>query len=97
MEIWIGSGRGYRPTEDRLKEKLELGTIAIDALYSPIVNVSYKVEATRVGDKTDFDKLVLHVETDGTMDPMDACQQAVTILTDYVSVLKDLTYSEKTA
>lgn len=97
LDVWIGSGRGYRPTEDRVKEKLELGTIAIDALYSPVVNVSYKVEATRVGDKIDFDKLILHVETDGSIDPLDACQQAVSVLLDYVGVLKDLTYSEKTA
>ena len=97
LDVWIGSGRGYRPTEDRLKEKLELGTIAIDALYSPIVNVSYKVEATRVGDKTDFDKLVMHIETDGTVDPLDASEQAVGVLLDYVGVLKGLTYSEKTA
>lgn len=94
MDVWIGPGRGYRTTEERSKEKLELGTIAIDALYSPVLNVSYKVEATRVGEKTDFDKLILRVETDGTVDPLDAANQAVTILMDYVSVLKDLTYSE---
>lgn len=97
MEIWIGPGRGYRSTEERSKEKLELGTIAIDALYSPVLNVSYKVEATRVGEKTDFDKLVLRVETDGTIDPLDAVNQAVAILMDYFNVLKDLTYSEETA
>jgi DNA-directed RNA polymerase subunit alpha len=94
MEVWIGKGRGYRPTEERVKEKLELGTIAVDALYSPIVNVSYKVEATRVGDKTDYDKLVLKVETDGTLDPVDAVNQAVGILNDYVNVLKELSYTD---
>ncbi|MBP9762944.1 DNA-directed RNA polymerase subunit alpha [Patescibacteria group bacterium] len=94
MEIWVGKGRGYRPTEERVKEKLELGTIAVDALYSPIVNVSYKVEATRVGDKTDYDKLVLKVETDGTLDPVDAVNQAVGILNDYVNVLKELSYTD---
>jgi len=76
---------------------LELGMIAIDALYSPVLNVSYKVEATRVGEKTDFDKLVLRVETDGTVDPLEAVSQAVAVLTDYVQVLKDLTYTEETA
>lgn len=94
MEVWIGKGRGYRPTEERVKEKLELGTIAIDALYSPIVNVSYKVEATRVGDKTDYDKLILKVETDGSLDPVDAVNQGVGILNDYVNVLKELSYTE---
>jgi DNA-directed RNA polymerase subunit alpha len=67
MEVTVGPGRGYRSTEDRAKEKLELGNIAIDALYSPVLNVSYRVEATRVGEKTDYDKLSLRVETDGAI------------------------------
>ncbi len=92
MEITISPGRGYRSTEERVKEKMELGTIAIDALYSPVLNVSYKVEATRVGEKTDYDKLVLHIETDGTMDPLDACNSAVAILLDHFNLLKDLSY-----
>lgn len=87
MEVTIGPGRGYRSTEERVKEKLELGNIAIDALYSPVLNVSYKVEATRVGEKTDFDKLVLRVETDGTIDAKDAVQQAVVILLDHFNLL----------
>jgi DNA-directed RNA polymerase subunit alpha len=94
MDIWVGKGRGYRTTEERGKEKTELGTIAVDSLFSPVLNVSYKVEATRVGEKTDFDKLVLHVETDGTVDPLEATTQAVTVLMDYVNLLKDLTYTE---
>ncbi len=97
LECWIGAGRGYRSTEERSKEKLELGTIAVDALYSPVLNVSYKVEATRVGDRTDYDKLVLRVETDGTLDPLDACNQSVKILMDHFALLQDLTYSEETA
>ncbi|MDO8617524.1 MAG: DNA-directed RNA polymerase subunit alpha [Candidatus Uhrbacteria bacterium] len=95
MEVWVGAGRGYYSTEQRIKEKLELGTIAIDSLYSPVLNVSYKVEATRVGEKTDFDKLILKIETDGTLDPLEAAKQAVTILLDYVNILKDLTYAEE--
>lgn len=94
MDIWVGPGRGYRATEERVKEKQDLGTIAIDALYSPVLNVSYKVEATRVGEKTDYDKLILNVQTDGSIDPLDATNQAVAILMDYVNVLKDLTYGE---
>jgi len=97
MEVWVGVGRGYYSTEQRIKEKLELGTIAVDSLYSPVLNVSYKVEATRVGEKTDFDKLILKIETDGTLDPLEAAKQAVTILLDYVNILKDLTYSEETS
>lgn len=92
MEVTIAPGRGYRSTEERGKEKLELGTIAIDALYSPVLNVSYKVEATRVGEKTDYDKLVLNIETDGSMDPLDAANRAVAILLDHFNLLKEIQY-----
>lgn len=94
MDVWVAPGRGYKSIDERGKEKLELGMIAIDALYNPVINVSYKVEATRVGEKTDFDKLILRVETDGTIDAIEAVNQAVQILTDHVSTLKNLTYSE---
>lgn len=96
MEVTVEQGRGYRTTEERAKEKLDLGTIAIDALYSPVLNVSYKVEATRLGEKTDYDKLILSVETDGTVDPIDACRTAVSIVLDHLNLLndslKDMTY-----
>ncbi|MEI7512815.1 MAG: DNA-directed RNA polymerase subunit alpha [Candidatus Uhrbacteria bacterium] len=95
MEITVAPGRGYRSTEERGKDdKAELGTIAIDSLFSPVLSVSYKVEATRVGDRTDYDKLILRIETDGTLDPLDAVNQSVTILMDYTNVLKNLSYSE---
>ncbi|MBI5655245.1 DNA-directed RNA polymerase subunit alpha [Candidatus Uhrbacteria bacterium] len=92
MEITVAQGRGYRSTEERAKEKLDLGTIAIDALYNPVMNVSYKVEATRLGEKTDYDKLVLTIETDGTTDALDACRTAVGILLDHLNLLKDVEY-----
>lgn len=95
MEITVTPGRGYRSTDERGKDdKAELGTIAIDSLFSPVLSVSYKVEATRVGDRTDYDKLILRIETDGTLDPLDAVNQSVTILMDYTNVLKNLSYSE---
>lgn len=92
MEITVSPGRGYRSTEERQKEKLDLGVIGIDALFSPVMNVSYEVEATRVGEKTDYDKLVLSIETDGSLDPLDACNQAVSILSDHLNLLKNLSY-----
>ena len=92
MEITVAQGRGYRSTEERIKEKLDLGTIAIDALYNPVLNVSYKVEATRLGERTDYDKLVLSIETDGTVDAVDACKDAVSILLDHLSLLKEIAY-----
>ncbi len=94
MEAWVSPGQGYETAEERVGDKAEIGMIGIDALYSPVLNVSYKVGATRVGEKTDFDKLILNVETDGTIDPIEALNSSVSILTDYVSVLKNLTYSE---
>lgn len=87
MEVTVAPGRGYRATEERAKEKLELGNIAIDALYSPVLGVSYKVDATRVGEKTDYDKLILNVETDGTITPDEAVRQAVAILLDHFNLL----------
>ncbi len=92
MEITVSPGRGYRSTEERQKEKLDLGVIGIDALFSPVMNVSYEVEATRVGEKTDYDKLVLSIETDGSFDPLDACNQAVNILSDHLNLLKNISY-----
>jgi DNA-directed RNA polymerase subunit alpha len=92
MEVTVAQGRGYRTTEERVKEKLDLGTIAIDALYNPVVNVSYKVEATRLGEKTDYDKLTLSIETDGTMDALEACRTAVGVLLDHLTLIKDVDY-----
>ncbi len=96
MEITVAQGRGYRSTEERIKEKLDLGTIAIDSLYNPVIGVSYKVEATRLGEKTDYDKLLLTIETDGTMDSLDACRTAVGILLDHLNLLKDIAYEAQT-
>lgn len=92
MDVTIEQGRGYRTTGDRVKEKLDLGTIAVDALYSPVLNVSYKVEETRLGERTDYDKLLLSIETDGSVDPLDACKSAVAVLLDHMNLLKELEY-----
>ncbi len=89
MDIFVGRGRGYVPVEEREEEKLELGTIAIDAVYSPVREVGYKVENARVGDITNYDKLVMDIETDGTMTPKEAVDQSVRILLDYFSLLSD--------
>ncbi len=80
MEIRIEKGIGYEPVERRKKEKLEIGTIAVDAIFTPIKRVSYKVANMRVGERTDFDKLNLEIETDGTITPEQAFQQALEIL-----------------
>lgn len=87
MELTVERGRGYSPTESRSNTDHDLGTIAIDALFSPIRNVGYKVENTRVGDITNYDRLIMNIETDGTVSPEEAVEQASKILIDYFSIL----------
>lgn len=87
MEIKVEKGRGYVQIEKREGEKLGIGMIAIDALYAPIVKVRYNVEAMRVGQMTDLDRLVVEVETDGSLTPNEAIEQASEILVDHFLVL----------
>ncbi len=95
MEIAIDSGLGYVSVEQRKKQKLPIGTIAIDAIFSPIIKVNYEVENMRVGDRTDFNRLKLNIETDGTITPKDALQQAAQILIEHFSILAESTSSDK--
>ncbi len=95
MEITVAKGRGYVPTEERGKEKAELGTIAVDALYSPIRSVGYKVDDVRVGQVTNYDKLTLTIETDGTVDADEAIRQSAKILIDHFSLLTGLAAGEE--
>ncbi len=78
IEMTIGYGIGYSMAEER--KNSEIGLIAIDALFSPIVRVSYKVEATRVGRRTDFDKVIMKIWTNGTIEPKQALEEAARIL-----------------
>ncbi|MBI2797711.1 DNA-directed RNA polymerase subunit alpha [Candidatus Saccharibacteria bacterium] len=87
MELRVERGRGYAPVETRHGEKLEVGMIAIDAIYTPIKRVRYNVENTRVGQMTDLDRLILEVETDGTVSPKAAVNQAAEILVGHFQVL----------
>jgi len=87
MEIKVEKGRGYVPVENREAEKLEVGMIAVDALYSPIQRVRYNVENTRVGQMTDLDRLNMEIETDGTITPHEAIRQAAEILVDHFRVV----------
>ena len=78
IEITAGPGLGYSMAHER--KSSVIGEIPVDALFSPVMKVSYKVESTRVGRRTDFDKVLLNVETDGSIDPLDAVRQAAQIL-----------------
>ncbi|MFA5106970.1 MAG: DNA-directed RNA polymerase subunit alpha [Patescibacteria group bacterium] len=82
-ELRVEKGRGYIPVENREKEKNEIGMIAIDAVYTPIRNVNFEVDSVRVGQMTNFDKLVLDITTDGTISPVEAFTQATQILEDH--------------
>lgn len=80
MELQIERGIGYVPVLEQKKEKTEIGTIALDGIFTPVQNVSFTVEHMRVGEKTDFDRVILQVQTDGTMRPAIAVQTAIEIL-----------------
>ena len=86
MELSVSSGKGYVPAERNRPEDAPIGLIPVDALYSPVRKVSYKVEATREGQVLDYDKLTLEIETDGTVTPEDALAFAARILQDQLTV-----------
>jgi len=87
MEILVEKGVGYSPREEREKAKMEIGTIPVDAIFSPVKNVAMKVENMRVGKRTDYERLILEVETDGTLTPEEAFKKACQILIDQFSFL----------
>jgi len=80
MYLTIGRGRGYSPADDNKAEDQPIGVVPIDAIFSPIRRASYAVESARVGQRTDFDKLRLEVETDGSIEPGGALREAAEIL-----------------
>lgn len=88
MELVVEQGRGYVPVEMRDGEKLEIGMIAVDAVFTPMRNVNFRVENVRVGQITNFDKLTLTMETDGTISGREALDQASRILVDHFTLLK---------
>ena len=89
MEIQIEKGLGYQPVEKRKKGKSEIGVIPIDAIFTPVKRVSFSVENMRVGERTDFDKLRIEIETDGTITPEKAMGQSAEILVKHFSLIED--------
>lgn len=85
IEITVEQGVGYVPSEARKKTKEDVGVIALDAIFTPIKNVSHRIDHMRVGERTDFDKVTLTVETDGTVLPSLAVAKAGAILGDQIS------------
>ena len=91
LEIYltVGRGRGYSPAEDNKTDEQPIGVIPIDSIFSPVKRVAYQVEAARVGQRTDYDKLTLDIETDGSVDPQAALREAAEILISSLSIFTD--------
>ena len=90
MEMVVGKGRGYVTADKNKDPQLGIGSIPIDSIYSPVLKVNYNVENTRVGNRTDYDKLTLDVWTDLTISPRDAVSLAAKILCDHFTLFTDL-------
>lgn len=89
IELTITKGRGYIPAEENLPKDAPIGVIPIDAIYTPIKNVSYRVENTRVGQRTDYEKLTIEVKTDGTIHPEEAIKEASRIMIKHLILITD--------
>lgn len=89
MEVNIGKGRGYVPAEENKEEGAPIGTIAIDSIFTPIRNVKYHIENYRVEQKTDYEKLVIDIDCDGSVTPKNALQEAAKILIHHFMLFSD--------
>lgn len=94
MELTIEKGRGYVSVEQRQKEKLPIGVIAIDAIFSPVRLVNFSVEDVRVGQRIDFNKVVIEIETDGSIQPEKALKEAGQILRDHFDLVSQISVPE---
>lgn len=94
VEITVEKGRGYVPVESQKIEKLPIGTVALDAIFSPVMTVNFTVENMRVGDRTDYNRVILEVETDGTISPSRAVHKAADILLDHFKRIADVDIKE---
>jgi len=89
LYLTIGRGRGYRQAEDNKSPDQPIGVIPIDSIFSPVRRVAYAVEQARVGQRTDFDKLTLDIETDGSVDPQAALREAAELLISQLAIFTD--------
>ena len=99
MELTITKGRGYVPADENLPKDAPIGVIPVDSIYTPIKNVAYKVENTRVGQRTDYEKLTINLKTDGTIHPEDAVKEASRILIQHLMLITDenITFDDATS
>src|SRR5437762_10482886 len=89
MYLTIGRGRGYAPAEENKSPDQPIGVIPIDSIFSPVKRVAYSVESARVGQRTDYDKLTLDIETDGSVEPVAALREASEILISQLAIFTD--------
>jgi DNA-directed RNA polymerase subunit alpha len=92
LELVVEPGRGYSPAEER--GKLPIGEIPVDAIFSPVRRASYTVERARIGQVTDYDRLVLEINTDGTVSPHDALSEAARVLVQHFTLIAGVTEEE---
>lgn len=95
VELRVEKGVGYVPVEQRQKEKLNVGEIAIDGIFTPIRTVHYVVENIRVGQRTDYNKVLLEIETDGSISPEETLKNAAQILLDHFQVINAIAVDEE--
>jgi DNA-directed RNA polymerase subunit alpha len=95
MEIKVEKGLGFVPVERRKKEKLEIGMIAIDAIFTPVLKANFEVENMRVGERTDFNRLKIDIETDGSIAPEEAFAQAAEILVNQFKLFLEIEKPEE--
>src|SRR6059058_5602214 len=89
LYLTIGRGRGYRPADENKSPDQPIGVIPIDSIFSPVRRVAYAVEQARVGQRTDYDKLTLDIETDGSIDPQAALREAAELLISQLAIFTD--------
>ncbi len=87
IEMKIKKGLGFIPKEEIQKEKVEIGTIALDAIFTPVKRVNYEVENMRVGDRTDFNKLIFSIETDGSISASEALEKSIFIMLEQLKAI----------
>ncbi|MEK7634636.1 MAG: DNA-directed RNA polymerase subunit alpha [Patescibacteria group bacterium] len=94
MELTIEKGLGYSMVESRKTEKLSVGIIMIDAFFTPIINVNFIIENMRVGEKTDYNRLKLEIETDGSITPSNALHKTANVLKDHLEKISNIEISD---
>ena len=94
MELFITSGYGYERAQERQKEKLPIGTIALDAIYSPVLRVNYRIEDMRIGERTDFNRIIMEIKTDGSISATEAFKEASLILAKHFDHLSHINPSK---